>query len=76
MAFPKNPKAEGFIIDLLEHADQDAASPTEVAEGCWGALWLVRGSIVNGSVGGRSGTARGGSIRRTVGSSRLVFRRA
>lgn len=32
VAFPENPKAEWFIIDLLEHADQAAASPTEVAE--------------------------------------------
>ncbi len=34
--FPENPPTEWFVIDLLEHTDQAAASPTEVAEalGC------------------------------------------
>ncbi len=32
MAFPETaPPAEWFVVDLLEHADQAAASPTEVA---------------------------------------------
>lgn len=31
VAFPENPPAEWFVIDLFEHADQAAASPTELA---------------------------------------------
>jgi hypothetical protein len=31
-AFPENPPTEWFIVDLLEHADEAAASPTDVAE--------------------------------------------
>lgn len=31
VAFPHNPPAEWFVIDLLEHAEQAAASPTDIA---------------------------------------------
>jgi hypothetical protein len=31
VAFPENPPAEWFVIDLFEHADQAAGSPTELA---------------------------------------------
>jgi hypothetical protein len=32
VAFPENPPTEWFIVDLLEHADQAAASPDDVAD--------------------------------------------
>jgi hypothetical protein len=32
VAFPEHPPAEWFVIDLLEHAEQAAASPAEVAQ--------------------------------------------
>jgi hypothetical protein len=32
VAFPENPPTEWFVVDLLEHADQAAASPDEVAD--------------------------------------------
>lgn len=32
VAFPENPPTEWFVIDLLEHADQVAASPDEIAD--------------------------------------------
>lgn len=32
MAFPENPPAEWFAVDLLEHADQAATSHVEVAD--------------------------------------------
>jgi len=31
VAFPENPPAEWFVVDLLEHAEQAAASPVEIA---------------------------------------------
>jgi hypothetical protein len=31
VAFPENPPAEWFVVDLFEHADQAAASPTDLA---------------------------------------------
>lgn len=31
VAFPENPPTEWFIVDLLEHADQAAASPDDIA---------------------------------------------
>ena len=31
VAFPHNPPPEWFVVDLLEHADQAAASPADVA---------------------------------------------
>lgn len=32
VAFPANPPTEWFVVDLLEHADQAATSPDEVAD--------------------------------------------
>jgi len=32
VAFPENPPAEWFVVDLLEHTDQVATSPEDVAE--------------------------------------------
>lgn len=32
VAFPENPPTEWFVVDLLEHADQAAASPDDVAD--------------------------------------------
>lgn len=32
VAFPEKPPAEWFVVDLLEHADQAALSPEDVAE--------------------------------------------
>lgn len=32
VAFPENPPSEWFVVDLLEHADQAAASPAEIAQ--------------------------------------------
>lgn len=32
VAFPENPPTEWFIVDLLEHTDQAAASPVEIAQ--------------------------------------------
>ena len=31
VAFPENPPAEWFVVDLFEHAHQAAASPTDLA---------------------------------------------
>jgi hypothetical protein len=38
VAFPEDPPAEWFVIDLLEHADQAAASPADLAEALGRAL--------------------------------------
>jgi hypothetical protein len=42
VAFPENPPAEWFVIDLLEHANQAASSPAEVATALARALPLGR----------------------------------
>jgi len=42
VAFPENPPAEWFVIDLLEHADQAAASPTDVADALVSAVAVGR----------------------------------
>ena len=38
VAFPENPPAEWFVVDLFEHADQAAASPTDLAQALERAL--------------------------------------
>jgi hypothetical protein len=42
VAFPENPPAEWFVVDLLEHADQAASSSAEVATALARALSLGR----------------------------------
>ncbi len=38
VAFPESPPAEWFVVDLFEHADQAAASPTDLAQALEHAL--------------------------------------
>ena len=38
VAFPENPPVEWFVVDLLEHADEAAAAPDEIARALGHAL--------------------------------------